>query len=206
MQESKTLERRRLAKGLKIWLDVIFYLALLAGFIVLVIGPIASLTGHEVYEITVPVGIDVEALLPGGGIGGPTIEDAEGQVRFSPPGFGPKAAFWLLSVLLFGAGIYGLILIRRLLATTVEGHPFHPSNPKRLNQLGWIILATSLFAQVSKFIFGAWAINQVDSNEVILSSSLGPPTEWIFCSLVVLVLASIWKQAVQMAEDQALTV
>ena len=55
IQESKTLERRRLAKGLKIWLDIIFYLGLVAGFIVLVLGPIASLTGHEVYEITVPV-------------------------------------------------------------------------------------------------------------------------------------------------------
>ena len=76
----------------------------------------------------------------------------------------------------------------------------------RLSRLGWMILAGCLVVPGSKFLFGAWAINQVQSTEVILSSSLELPQDWIFCGLVVLLLASIWKQAVQMAEDQSLTV
>jgi len=206
IQESKTLERRRLAKGLKIFLDVIFYVLLLAGFIVLVIGPVASLTGHEVYEITVPVALDEDALLQEGGFGGLALEDARGEIRLAPPQFGPKAAFWILSVVFFGAGVYGLLLMRRILATTAEGFPFHPDNPKRLNHLGWVIVATSLVAGISAYLFGRWALSDPQHAGLPLSPTNPLHGEGILFGLLVLVLASIWKQAVQMAEDQSLTV
>jgi hypothetical protein len=205
-QESVPLERRRLAKGLKIWLDIIFYLALVAGFIVLVVGPLASITGHEQYEITVPVALSEEALATGGDEAGPILEDARGELRVSPSQLGPKVAFWILGVLLFGAGIYGLILIRRILATAVEGFPFHPENPRRLNHLGWVIVATSVFAGVSQLAFGRWALSLPEHANLPLSPTWEGPGNWILFGLLILVLASIWKQAVQMAEDQSLTV
>ena len=206
LQESKTPERRRLAKGLKIWLDIIFYLGLVAGFVVLVLGPIASLTGHEVYEITVPVAVNEDALLISEGIDAPTLEDAKGELRFSPTGFGSKAAFWILSVVLFGAGIYGLLLMRKILATTVQGFPFHTDNPKRLNRLGWVIVGTSLFAGTCQFFFGRWALSLSRHTDLGLSPTWEGYGDWVIGGLMVLVLASVWRLAAQMAEDQSLTV
>lgn len=206
MPETIPLERRRLAKGVKIWLDIIFYLALVAGFIVLVVGPVASLTGHEAYEITVPVALGEDALVPVGQTNGPRLEDAKGELRFTPTRVGPRAAFWILGVVLFAAGIYGLILIRRILATAVEGRPFHPENPRRLNHLGWVIVATSVFAGVSQLAFGRWALSLPQHADLPLSPTWEGPGNWILFGLLILVLASIWKQAVQMAEDQSLTV
>jgi hypothetical protein len=206
MQESKTLERRGLAKGLKVWLDVFFYLLILAAVVVIILWPILSVAGEDQYKITVPVGISEEALLPPGGVDGVTLDEARAELKFSQSEFGPNAAFWALSVVFAAAAIYGLFLLRRILATTAAGFPFHPENPRRLNHLGWIIVATSFLATVSEFLFGRWALSRLDRANLPLFPTFQVYGEWILCGLLILVLASIWKQAVQMAEEQSLTV
>jgi hypothetical protein len=109
-------------------------------------------------------------------------------------------------VIFIGAFIYGLWLVRKILATTAEGFPFHPANPRRLNHLGWVIVATALAATVSQFVFGRWALAQLGSPDLPISSMWDLDQGWLICGLLILVLASVWKQAVQMAEDQSLTV
>ena len=206
MLESTTLERRGLAKGLKGFLDVLFLLALLASFFILIVWPLACFAGHDVYEITVPVGIDEIAISPPNGVGGLTLDEAKGELRFSPEGFVPSALFWLLTAGFSGALIYGLILVRKILATAADGFPFHPDNPRRLNHLGWIVLATALVATISEFSFGWWALSLIQNSDLPIHASFEIHGEGIFSGLLALVLASIWKQAVQMAEDQSLTV
>ena len=206
MQESKTLERRGLAKGLKVWLDIFFYLLLLAGFLVLVLWPILSVAGADEYQISVPVAVSGSALLPTDGIEGLRLRHARGELLFSLPGVLPNVVFWVFSVVLVLAGIYGLVLLRRILKTAAEGFPFHPDNPRRLNHLGWVIVATSLLATVSQFLFGRWALSRLAGADLPFSPSTEIYGEWILCGLLMLVLASIWKQAVRIAEDQSLTV
>lgn len=206
MMESNTLERRGLARGLKIFLDVLFFLALLGSFVVLVVWPLSCLAEKEVYDIKVPVRIHESAFFPPDGIEGLTLDETKGELRFSPEGFAPRAAYWLLTVVFSAALIYGLLLLRRILAATGEGFPFHPDNPRNLNQLGWIAFATALVATVSEFLFGRWALAQPLNAELPVYPTFEIHGEGIFCGLLILVLASIWKQAVQMAEDQSLTV
>jgi len=200
------LERRGLARSLKVFLDLLFFLALLASFVVLVIWPLACLAGKEVYDITVPVRIDEDALFSPDRVEGLTLDEPKGELRFSPEGFAPSAAFWLLTVMFSGALVYGLLLLRRILATTADGFPFHPDNPRKLNCLGWIALATALVATISEFLFSRWALSQPQNAGLPVYPSFEIHGEGIICGLLVLVLASIWKQAVQMAEDQSLTV
>jgi hypothetical protein len=206
MQESKTLERRGLAKGLKVWLDFLFYLTLLAAFLVIVLWPILSVFGEAEYLITVPVAVSEGGLLPPDVIDGLRFRDARGKLSFSLPGFFSNAVFWHLSVVLGAAGIYGLALLRKILRNVAQGFPFHPDNPRRLNHLGWIIVATSLLATVSQFLFGRWALSRLDGLDLPFSPTYQGYGDWILCGLLILVLASIWKQAVQIAEDQSLTV
>ena len=204
--ESSRLERRRLAKGLKIWLDVVFLLICLAGVVLIVVWPALSIAGKEVYEITVPVALDENALRLPEGTEGLTIDEAQGELKISPRHFGAAAGFWVFSVVFIGALLYGLWLVRKILATTAEGVPFHPDNPRRLNHLGWVIVATALGATASQFVFGRWALAQLGSPELPISSTWELDQGWLVCGLLILVLASVWKQAVQMAEEQSLTV
>ena len=242
--ESKTLERRGLARGLKVWLDLLFILTLVGGGLILIIWPMLSLTGQDEFKLTVPVTVgegafhhsdtqterpareeSVQAMEdapaataegsaailtnPWGNVSvapGFTLTRAQGQLLIRPPNMSTGALYWSFTLLLFGALAYGLLLLRRILSTTVEGFPFHPGNPRRLNHLGWIVVATSLFATASQFLFGRWALSHVGDSDIPLSPSLVFYEEWLTCGLLVLVLAAIWKEAVRISEEQSLTV
>jgi hypothetical protein len=112
----------------------------------------------------------------------------------------------VLYIVAFGVILWVLALLRSILAATSRGRPFDPVNPKRLNALGWIILGTALLSSLSQYLASRWALSKVE----VVSPPLSPLIEfnagWIVCGLLVLVLAAIWKEAVRMAEEQALTV
>ena len=67
-------------------------------------------------------------------------------------------------------------------------------------------MATSLFAGMSGFLFGRWTLSLPQHSGLPVSHTFSLDGNGIVFGLLVLVLASIWKQAVQMAEDQSLTV
>lgn len=230
------MERRSLAKGLKVWIDILFYLSLVAGGLLSVVWPIAALTGSGDFDLSIPVSIGESSLFPvhrlevdAGGIGstqeesagqavgarqttpdpgtGPfSLVDARGELRFSNPTLTPVLFYLGHQVVLLAALIYGLLLLRRILATATEGRPFHPTNPARLNQLGWIIVVTGVLAPISQFFFGFWVLARYPVTGIPLSPSVEVFEEWVFAGLLVLVLAAIWKEAVGMAEEQSLTV
>jgi len=232
----KTMERRSLAKGLKVWIDILFYLSLVAGGLLALIWPIAALTGSGDIDLSIPVSIGESSLFPvhplemdaGGiestqaelarqaegarqskpdsGTGPFSLVDARGELRYSEPALTPVLVYWSHHVVLFGALIYGLLLLRRILATVAEGRPFHPTNPTRLNRLGWIIVVTGVLAPISQFFFGVWFLARYPVTGIPLSPSVEVFEEWVFAGLLVLVLAAIWKEAVGMAEEQSLTV
>lgn len=204
--KSDTLERRGLAKGLRVWLDLLLGLVLLAGIAIIVVWPVLVWTGQEVYQVTIPVSIGEEAFSPPETPEGLSLIETRGELKFVPDRFGPKLLYWIVSVLAVTVFLYGILLLRRILATTARGFPFHPSNPRRLNQLGWLIVSTSLLATIGQFWAGKWALSNPRFAELPLSASFQLDQGWLFFGLLVLVLASIWKEAVRMAEDQSLTV
>jgi hypothetical protein len=206
VSESETLERRGLAKGLRVWLDILLVIVLLATVAITVVWPLLSWAGQEAYEVTVPVSVDRDALSSPGGHGGVSLADTRGQLKYLPETFFPKLVFWLISVVAVAVLIYGILLLRRVLSTTARGSPFHPDNPRRLNRLGWLIVATSLVATVAEFLAGRWVLSDPELAGLPLSPLLKFDQGWLFVGLLVLVLAAIWKEAVRMAEDQSLTV
>jgi hypothetical protein len=200
------LERKGLAKGLKIWLDIIFYLLIVAGFVVVVLWPIMSAAGEDEFRVSVPVALDEDAIPALQGVEGVRFDDFRGELEISVSQFGPNFLFWLLTLVLAAAGVYGLFLVRQILKSTSEGLPFHPENPRRLNHLGWLILMVSVGASLSAFLFGRWARSQFQGVDLPLASTFTIYGEGILAGLLVLVLAAVWKEAVRIAEEQSLTV
>jgi hypothetical protein len=216
-EEIGTLDRRMLARGLKIFLDILFYLILLVGVLLVGSLPVSVSSGyHDGWDLIVPVTIGEGSLRPRLNLEIAQDSQAVFEVARIRDGYGKLHLFHhnlslcLLNaafiILILAVLLWAITLLRRILATTVGGHPFHPSNPRRLNLLGWIILAASVLASLLQYLASRWVLTRVEIINIPVSPVIQSNKEWVVCGLLVLVLAAIWKQAVQMAEEQALTV
>jgi len=212
------LERRGLARGLKLSLDALFYVALVVGVLLIVSLPISSFTGYDQgWDANFPVAVGngvfnpqfrvdmTDATWPG--LQNARIEGARGKLRFLHHSLPTHLVGMAVPFLvLWGLFLWGLVLLRRILADTARGRPFDPANPRRMNLLGWIILAASVGASVLEFLSSKWVLANADVRTVPLSPSLSIHAGWAVSGLLVLVLAGIWRLAVRMSEEQALTV
>lgn len=212
------LERRGLARGLKISLDVLFYLAMGVGVLLIASLPISAFTDYDQgWDANFPVAVGDGVLYPElrvdvdettwPSLQNVRITGARGKLRFlhhSLPTHlvGMAGAF----LLCWGLFLWSLGLLRRILTDTARGRPFDPANPRRLNLLGWIILAASIGSSVLEFLSSRWVLSSVEVTTVPLSPSFPIHAGWAVCGLLVLVLAAIWRLAVRMSEEQALTV
>lgn len=215
--DTDRLERRRLARGLKVFLDILFYLVLAVGVLLILSLPISAFSDYdEGWDANVPVAVGESAIFPQlrvavGQTAWPRSENfrvtrARGELRFLHHSLPVHFAISGLFILFWGAFLWAVALLRRILATTAGGHPFDLLNVRRLNALGWIIVWASVVTSVLQYLASRWILSKIE----VLTTPLSPPIqihgEWILCGLLVLVLAAIWRQAVQMAEDQSLTV
>lgn len=211
------VERRGLARGLKLSLDALFYVGLIVGVLLIVSLPISSFTGYDQgWDANFPVAVGNGALYPElpidvseanwPGLQNARIEGARGKLRFLHYSLRTHLGMAVPALVLWGLFLWGLVLLRRVLADTARGRPFDPANPRRLNVLGWIILAGSVGASVFEFFSSKWVLANVDVRTVPLSPALSIHAGWAVSGLLVLVLAGIWRLAVRMSEEQALTV
>jgi len=103
--------------------------------------------------------------------------------------------------------LWGLFLLRQILATTAEGSPFHRANVRRLNLMGWILVGVGILGPVAEFLLSRWILTYVGATRPpMVPPAPLPSIEAIFGGLLLLVLASIWHLAADMAEEQSLTV
>lgn len=106
----------------------------------------------------------------------------------------------------FAVVLWALVLLRRILGEAARGQPFHPLNPRRFSLLGWIILCAALLGSLCQYLASRWALSKVEVTSLTLSPLVDFHAGWIVCGLLVLLLAAIWNDAVQIAEEQSLTV
>lgn len=215
--ESETLERRGLARGLKIFLDLLFWATVLVGVMLLVSLPISMSSSYEDgWDLIIPTSIGEESLRPRLPL--EFEQDPPKLFEYASIGDGHgllhlfhhhlplhllNATGLFLFILVF---LWAVNLLREILATTVKGRPFDPVNPRRLSTLGWIIISASVATSLLQYFASKWILSRVEILSVPTSPSIQSNKEWIVCGLLVLVLAAIWKEAVRMAEEQSLTV
>lgn len=215
--DTGTLHRRGLARGLKIFLDIIFFLILLVGILLIGSLPISMSSGYDDgWDLSIPVTIGETSIIPRLPIEitqespavfeAPRIAYGTGQLRLFHHHLPLHLLNAALYLCIFVVLLWGIRLLRQILATTAGGRPFDPSNPRRLNILGWLILSASLSASLLQYLASRWALSQITVLTVPVSPLIRFSQEWIVCGLLVLVLAAIWKEAVRMAEEQSLTV
>jgi len=212
------LKRRRLAQGLKILLDVLVFLVLAVGVIRMAGLSVSAFTDYdEGWELDVPVAIGKGSFYPrfpvevaqgtaSAAFLSKGISGAQGKLILHHYSLPLHSGGEAIHLLLYGALLWGIILLRRVLSTTAGGRPFDRLNPSRLNRLGWVIVFSSAVASVIQYFLSKWVLSRFEPATVPLSPSMDIHQEWILCGLLVLVLAAIWNEAVRMAEEQSLTI
>lgn len=209
--------KTRLATGLKRWFDFVFFLSL--GLVLLItawvaLSPFAE-RKEEGMQVSVPVSVGESSLLPILALRsfGPSGQDARahlvrgrGELRFRTHDL--KTHLLSMSTMILGGivTLYVLVLLRRMLEKAVEGRPFHPENVKRLAALGWVGILTGVLVPLVEYLASRAALSGVDGFTPPVAPPLDVRLEWILSGLLLLLLSRIWRQAVEMAEDQALTV
>ena len=218
IEDAGRLERRSLARALKILLDVLFFLALALAFLVMVALAVPVFTEYDDgWDLIVPANLgegnffspsfSVEyELHPPPEFESVRLGDGQGKLHLFHHNLPLHLVNAMVHIVAFGVILWVLALLRRILAATSRGRPFDPMNPRRLNALGWVILCTALFSSLFQYLASRWALTRVEVISPPLSPLVRFNAGWIVCGLLVLVLAAIWKEAVRMAEEQALTV
>lgn len=216
-REEGELQRRGLAKGLKIFLDVLFYLILLVGVLLVGSLPISAVTGHDDgWDLAIPVVIGESSFVPRLPVEVHLdtslpfeqfrIAYGRGQLRLLHHSLLLHLGNVGIFILFWALALWGITLLRRILATTAGGHPFDRTNVRRLSILGWIIVSASALTSLLQYLAARWLLSRVEVLTVPVSPPIQIQEEWIVCGLLLVVLAAIWKEAVRMAEEQALTV
>jgi hypothetical protein len=216
--DTERLERRSLARSLKIFLDLLFYLTL--GVAIVLVGSlgISTFTDYdEGWDFIVPTNLGEGAFFspsfsvefeshPPPQFESVRLGDGQGKLHLFHHNLSLHLVMAAVYLAAFGIILWILALLRRILAATSRGRPFDAVNPRRLNALGWIILCTAFLSSLFQYLASRWALSRVEVVFPPLSPLVQFNTGWIVCGLLVLVLAAIWKEAVRLAEEQALTV
>ena len=218
IEHTERLERRSLARTLKILLDILFYLTLALTVMLMASIAVSAFTDYEGgWDLIVPANLgegnffspsfNVEfELHPPPEFEAVRLGDGQGKLHLFHHNLPLHLVNALVYIVAFALLLWTLSLLRRILSATSRGRPFDPVNPRRLNALGWIILCTALSSSLFQYLASKWALSRVEVISPPLSPLVRFNAGWIVCGLMVLVLAAIWKEAVRMAEEQALTV
>lgn len=126
---------------------------------------------------------------------------AENGVRAGPELMPAAAAALLVLAGLFAGGVWFLLLLRRIVLSVGDGDPFVPANAQRLSRMGWIALGS----QVVMIPLGAllhWiAVITRDMRNVRIEADFGLSGGMILLTLVLFILARVFRQGTQMRAE-----
>jgi hypothetical protein len=213
-------ERKRLLiRGLKLWFDLVLLLGTVGLAVVMVLGIATSFEEEDQsdWTVSVPIALGEGQLKPVLSLTSETGEDPVATEKRIVDGRGELRFDTLDNVLYLGSIFYhclaGFIalcvvyLLRRILSSTLKGEPFSRANVRDLMLIGWIMVAAGAIGPFLERLFVGWVLPQVEAAVIAIPPPpLGLRVETIITGLLVLVLASVLREAAAMAEEQSLTV
>jgi len=206
----------KLARAVKIYLDVTWWLMLFS-------------FGMVLFGILVVAGADASDADPKEGVGFPIMmgfrldesvvpglpETAEirgvlkhGQGQLNIRTTSKSAVFVILGLmeLLLVVSLLVLRDLRALFREVVQGRPFVEDNAWRIRRVGFFIVGWSLAGPILNFLAAFPILREVKVHGLILRPPIELNIELLFAGLAVLVLAEIFRQASAMQREQSLTI
>lgn len=212
------LKTTKLTRGVKIFVDVIFYL--LAGvciFLVvwIAVSPLIVKARDASITASVPVAIgagaeprfEVE-------VGGPAaqgvryafVDEAQGTLRLETSNWG-FIAISNLAKLLTAIGLaYVFYLLRGVLQSILQGEPFSEENARRVRRMGYAVLLVAFLRPTVEYLAAYTILKQLAIVQPALSLPSPFQAELLLTSLLILILAQVWSYGLELELERALTV
>jgi hypothetical protein len=200
------LGRRSLSSFFKVLLDVAFYLACLAGALLVVVAVLTSRTDNSNVSISLPVSFEINPSAyriqgAGGAAVDARIEDAGGRVRVT----GPPVAFVTLPLV----GVIAVLVVvmvvlhrlRRIFRRLVEGRPFLDENARRLRFIGLALMTGELAWAALQFLGQRAVAGGLSSAQISFHAVFAPRASVVLAGLALLIVAEIFREGVKMRAD-----
>lgn len=215
MTVSKNL---RLAKFLKVLLDITLGLAILA-IVGLSIWTAASplvLNRPDVFgTVTVPVRIgtggdpqlDIRFVNKAPvNVNEAYVEDAEGTFVFTTTDASPVIIANAAKLLILAGLAYVLYMLRSVITNLKSGQPFSEANAMHIRRMGFVVLGLGVLGPVVQFV-SAWLImNRLPGTVPALQAGPTFDGKVVLLALFILLLAQIWSYGIELEREQALTI
>ncbi|MDI6901586.1 MAG: DUF2975 domain-containing protein [Anaerosomatales bacterium] len=191
--------------------DIAYYIAITVfGIAIVAVLVVAfSDTGGEP-SVNLPVRFAVDTAtvpLESSLFGAGMLDTALGEASFQGSGPGWFIAVSILGVAMFAVpALFVLSLLRRVLATVVEGDPFAEANVRRIRTIGLLVIIFELLRQTVGFAIEALVMSTTEMPGFTLQAVYEGSLTIIFVGLVVVVLSEVFRYGRQLQLDSDLTV
>jgi len=211
------IRKARLARALKVWLDLVLVVGLIAwGLIVvwltvssIVIGPdrpadagVRVSVGRSMMLPAVPLA----ASSPDHTIAETHLVKARGELRF-------QTTDWLVHVASNGAlvltmmfALAGIFLVREMLRAAIAGEPFAPANVRRFRHLALLLVAGGVIVPLLDYATAVLVLGRVRVEGLPISPALPVALDPVLVGLLVYVLAAVFDYGAALEDDRSLTV
>ncbi len=213
-----TMKNLRLARFVKVVVDVIYYL--LAGVCVvlviwMVIAPIifnqTDFLGTASIEVILGSGEEpqFDVVFNGstqGVIQAAFMEEAEGTLRLETTS-SLLIVIANVAKLLAAIGLaYLFYLLRAVVGAIIDGEPFGAATGQRIRRLGYVVLLVGIFYPAVQYMAAKEILNRLPAAVPALNPGPTFDSEVILISLLILLLAHVWSYGLELERDRALTV
>jgi hypothetical protein len=104
--------------------------------------------------------------------------------------------------------LYGVILMRRLFTSLVDGKTFSDANAELIQKFGWLVLVFQIVAPALRYVGGLVILKDIayDVPGIELFPSFQFSVGGLLTGLAILVLAGVLREASALHREQALTI
>ncbi|MGD2161997.1 MAG: DUF2975 domain-containing protein [Anaerolineales bacterium] len=208
----------KLARSLKIFLDILFVLALIVFIGLLIwtaVSPLVLRRPDTFGTVTLPVRIgegddpqfDVSFnSAPALRINDSYVEEAHGTFVFTTTSAQPVIIANFAKLLSLAGLAYVFYLLRSVMITIKDGEPFTAKNVVHIRRIGYLVLALGVLSPVVQFTSSILIMNTLPNTAPVLQPGPAFDGKVILLALFILLIAQIWSHGIELEHEHALTI
>jgi len=206
----KMLGRASISWVVKLTLDIAWYATLVLAVLVAV-DVLGGVVGVSAGRLDLAVRFELD---PGSyrvtseayGVEQALVTDAVGKLVFGSTNVSLLFLYFGVLLVWFGAALAIIYELRQVFRTLVDGEPFVRANAVRIHLIGMVIILMEIVRLVILTLFSVFVRDNFSVEGVTLGLAPRPDLGVILVGLVVLVIASVFRQGTELREEQELTV
>lgn len=214
MTNPKDKHGSRLPKAIKIYLDVLCFVGIVAAvaflaLFAMVIPALPNAPAAPDMDVLLRFALEDEALqqtTPGANA--PELLPVRGDGMLALYSRSPRA--WALYLGLVEAAVvvmlYAVWQLRAVFKSVVAGMPFSLDTASRVKKIGWVVIGWNVVAPFAKYFNGVAFLAEHSVEALILEPPIDVDVNSLFLGLAILVLGEVFHQAARMQQEQSLTV